>query len=166
MFKQITITTLIVGCAIFEMSGGADFKPGTHRNQGMAETKQAPIPQRPVQRVKFSGADDFEHVPFLSPVIENAAPLAAQTTSHKNPILTQASFTETAQQPTSPRQDFRIVTADRVNLRSGPGTNHDVVDTVTQGTEFILLSQSGDWSHVKAVDAETTVWIANWLISD
>lgn len=48
------------------------------------------------------------------------------------------------------QKEYQIqVTANEVNLRSGPGINYDIVDSVNQGEIFTLLDIAGDWYQVR-----------------
>lgn len=56
------------------------------------------------------------------------------------------------------------VTADGLNLRSGPGTNYRIVGTVSRGTTLEVLQRSGDWAQVRTPQG-TVAWVAGWLLS-
>jgi hypothetical protein len=51
------------------------------------------------------------------------------------------------------------VTADRLNVRSGPGTDNAVVASVVKGSILIELGRDGDWMNVKTPDG-TLGWAA------
>lgn len=59
-------------------------------------------------------------------------------------------------------EDKGIVMADNLNIRSGPGTNTDLVSTpLPKGTKVTIQKTEGEWSYVK-VDIEG--WVSNrWL---
>ena len=68
---------------------------------------------------------------------------------------------------TGPTSDIRTVKGTRVNLRSGPGTDYDVVDQLTQSTKVEILSDSGNgWVELRPVDGGPTGWIAAFLLTD
>lgn len=48
-----------------------------------------------------------------------------------------------------------VVTGQTVNLRSGPGTNYEIVGKVTQGDSLGLLGVEGNWYKVKNTDGST-----------
>ncbi len=56
-----------------------------------------------------------------------------------------------------------VVTGSHINLRSGPGTNHDVLGTVNQGDKLPILDKQGDWYKVQKSDGQAA-WIAGWLV--
>ncbi|SHK43426.1 N-acetylmuramoyl-L-alanine amidase [Desulforamulus aeronauticus] len=54
------------------------------------------------------------------------------------------------------------VTADKLNLRSGPGTHTAAVGQVYKGNQLPVLSKSGDWYQVQS--GGKSVWVASWLV--
>lgn len=56
-----------------------------------------------------------------------------------------------------------VVTGDRANVRSGPGTANDVVFQMAKGDSALLLGQSEGWVEIKTAD-EKTGWIADFLV--
>jgi len=53
------------------------------------------------------------------------------------------------------------VTADRLNVRSGPGTNYTIIGGLQQGTIVPVLGASGSWYNVK-LSTGATGYIASW----
>ncbi|WP_273484088.1 N-acetylmuramoyl-L-alanine amidase [Desulforamulus ruminis] len=51
---------------------------------------------------------------------------------------------------------------DKLNLRSGPGTQNGLVGQVNKGERLAVLSKSGDWYQVQV--AGKTAWVAGWLV--
>jgi len=52
--------------------------------------------------------------------------------------------------PSTPTQPARAeVIATSLNIRSGPGTNYDIVMPVSQGTVLNVIEQQGDWVKVR-----------------
>ncbi len=63
--------------------------------------------------------------------------------------------------------DIRTVQGSRVNMRSGPGTEYDVIDQLSQSTQVEILTDSGDgWVELRPVTGGATGWIAEFLLSD
>ncbi|MDH7577572.1 MAG: SH3 domain-containing protein [Bacillota bacterium] len=54
-----------------------------------------------------------------------------------------------------------------VNLRKGPGTNHEYLGRVERGNPacepMTVLGQAGDWYQVRLPDGRTG-WVAGWLV--
>ncbi len=62
--------------------------------------------------------------------------------------------------------DIRRVKGDRVNLRSGPGTDYDVIDQLAQATEVEVLTNNGNgWVELRLVNGNQTGWIAEFLLT-
>ncbi len=51
-----------------------------------------------------------------------------------------------------------------VNLRSGPGTNHEIVGKALPGQPLTVVGREGDWYRVRLGDG-MTAWIAAWLVT-
>lgn len=50
------------------------------------------------------------------------------------------------------------------NLRSGPGTNYDIVGRVQAGEKYAIVKKVEDWFQIKLQDG-STAYIAGWLVS-
>lgn len=57
---------------------------------------------------------------------------------------------------TKPREE-------RVNIRSGPGTDHDVIFKAIKGVPFKVLERKGNWIHLKHADGDEG-WIHKILV--
>ncbi len=49
------------------------------------------------------------------------------------------------------------------NIRSGPGTNHDIVFTVEKGVPFKVIQRKGNWVHGEHADGDSG-WIHKSLV--
>jgi N-acetylmuramoyl-L-alanine amidase len=58
--------------------------------------------------------------------------------------------------------DSGVIKGSVVNIRSGPGTNYEIVGTVYQGTEVTISQQQGDWYKITL--GNTTGWVSSSLI--
>lgn len=56
------------------------------------------------------------------------------------------------------------VTGNRVNVRTGPGTNFPVVAKVNKGDVVTIKDSAFGWYKVVLPDGNTTGWIASWLL--
>ena len=62
--------------------------------------------------------------------------------------------------------DIRAIKGSLVNMRSGPGTDYDVVDQLSQNTRVEILTDTGNgWVELRPVDGGTTGWIAEFLLT-
>ncbi len=55
-----------------------------------------------------------------------------------------------------------VITGDRVNVRSGAGTDHNAVFQLSKGETAQLISRNGDWLEIKTSKGQTG-WIAHFL---
>ncbi|WP_052360669.1 N-acetylmuramoyl-L-alanine amidase [Oceanobacillus manasiensis] len=51
------------------------------------------------------------------------------------------------------------LTGDEINIRSGPGTEHDVIGSGVSGDTYELLEEQGDWVKIKLENAEG--WVSS-----
>jgi len=58
--------------------------------------------------------------------------------------------------PTREARRLGVVTASKLNLRAGPGTQHAIGRTAPRGEELVVVGQRGDWLRLD--DAGTTRW--------
>ncbi len=56
-----------------------------------------------------------------------------------------------------------IAIKDNCNVRSGPGTNHNIVFTVERGVPFQVIKQEGEWIHIRHSDGDEG-WIHKSLV--
>ncbi|MEP1611373.1 MAG: SH3 domain-containing protein [Roseobacter sp.] len=66
----------------------------------------------------------------------------------------------------SPDPDIRTIKGTLVNMRSGPGTDYDVVDQLSQNTRVEILTNTGNgWVELRPLPGGTTGWIAEFLLT-
>ena len=74
---------------------------------------------------------------------------------------------ETAGLSTSGTADIRTVSANRVNVRGGPGTDFGVVTKLTRGDAVEILQDNGDgWVKMRTLDGGPEGWMADFLLAD
>ncbi|MBW2429851.1 MAG: SH3 domain-containing protein [Deltaproteobacteria bacterium] len=56
-----------------------------------------------------------------------------------------------------------ITKKDRCNIRSGPGTDNDILFTVEKGVPFKVIKRKGRWLHIEHVDGDKG-WIYDSLV--
>lgn len=152
MSKFIIGTFLVLGFGFYELSDGADFEPQT----------------RPLTQIAVS-TKSLEEIPFDAPVVTRAsfeptpiAPIEDTTVAlEATPDVTEAVADTPAQ------IDLRQVAGKRVNMRSGPGTDYSVVDTLNRGTQTEVIEINADgWARVRVVQSDQTGWMAERLLTD
>lgn len=91
-------------------------------------------------------------------IAETAGP---QTTS------AAAEVPETPATPAAPVADFREVAGSRVNLRSGPGTGFDRLDTLVLGTQIEVIEVNADgWARLQVLSTGQIGWMAAQFLTD
>ncbi|HAU32052.1 MAG: N-acetylmuramoyl-L-alanine amidase [Desulfotomaculum sp. 46_296] len=58
-----------------------------------------------------------------------------------------------------------VVQADQLNVRSGPGTDHEALTQVSRGMRFPILDTSSDWYKVKLPSGKTG-WVVAWYVKE
>ncbi len=58
-----------------------------------------------------------------------------------------------------------IVQADQLNVRSGPGTDHETLTQVSRGMRLSILDTSADWYKVKLPSGKTG-WVVAWYVKE
>lgn len=76
------------------------------------------------------------------------------------PVTTTTTTTTTT---TAPAPKTMVVTADVLNVRTGPGTEYDVQGSLVQGTEVVALAREGDWYRIQYKETEAYV-SADYLV--
>ena len=56
-----------------------------------------------------------------------------------------------------------ITTKNKCNVRTGPGTNHEVVFTVENGIPFLIIDRQKSWIQIKHADGDRG-WIHKSLV--
>lgn len=149
MSKFIIGTFLMLAFGFYELSGGSDFEPDV----------------RPLEQIAVS-TKSLEAVPFDAPVVTRAAVETAPLAAIEEIEVVTASL-EVAPTVAEIPADLREVAGKRVNMRSGPGTNYDVLDTLTRGmqTEVIEVNDDG-WARVRVTTTDQIGWMAERLLTN
>lgn len=62
--------------------------------------------------------------------------------------------------------DIRTVTGSRVNVRGGPGTEHNIVSRLEQGDAVEVLQDTGQgWVRMRPIDGGPEGWMADFLLT-
>ena len=194
MGKFIVISFLLLGWAFYEASGGAEFAPELRADttspedvvtpddtpdagRDVAVTRAASTEMTNIVRPVAASAPPPTPTPVIAPEpapVESAesapqataptAPRTAGTTTGVTTIAEPASFTSLSSPDTT---RLREVAGARVNMRSGPSTDYDVLDTLAQGTQAELLDLDGNgWARVQIVTTGQIGWMAARLLTD
>ncbi|SPF77726.1 SH3 domain-containing protein [Pseudoprimorskyibacter insulae] len=187
MTKYIALTFLFMGWAWYELSGGEDFEP---RVPVAAVEADAPAPE--VTRADTGAANllavKAKATPAVIPVVADAEKIRAVTQPNPNAATVLAAIDRSelenatgqrvltdAVDPTTqtiadtvfeePKPDIRYVTGNRVNMRTGPGTNYSVIARLGEGEEVLVLQEPGNgWLKLRTVETNRIGWMADFLV--
>lgn len=56
-------------------------------------------------------------------------------------------------------------TTSNLNVRTGPGQNHDAISQIHPGTRYTVLQKQGDWYQIQ-LSAQTKGWVAGWYVKE
>lgn len=165
MPRYILLSFLFMGWAFYELSGGANFSPP--ERVAVAEVKPAK-PQTAIQRAQANRAARAREkaraeaatlvaIPAVAPArIKPTLPAAAPAPKPQPAIV----------KPPAPEADLRRVVASRVNLRTGPGTDHNILATLDRGqTVEVLDTNDQGWLRLRTQPGDRVGWIAERLVS-
>lgn len=125
-----------------------------------------------VDLTQVTSANDARPVPAIE--AQNASYQdPAQTDTADSQIVMQSlivrddplTATNASLQP-EPAGDIRTVSATRVNVRGGPGTNFGVVSKLGEGDAIEVLEDNGDgWVRMRPLDGGSEGWMADFLLN-
>ena len=192
MGKFIIGTFAIMAWAFYVMSGGANFVPETRiaatdapppevtraQTSGLisitpsADAQQA-APATIEQAVAETAPRVTESADATAQPVEVAvatAPVfAGETASAGDAMTTFTSLSAPAPAGVaSPDLTvLREVAGRAVNMREGPSTSYNVIDTLPQGTQTEIIDSDGaGWVRVRVVDTGQMGWMAERLLTD
>ncbi|MBS1302183.1 SH3 domain-containing protein [Loktanella sp. SALINAS62] len=181
MGKFIIGTFAILAWAFYEMSGGADFVPQERMAAATPDVTEpvAVAPEPTTTRADTGTLSDVAAEPAPPQVQDVAAlpdvePVPAPQTAgsatdvigiDNTPVFASLSGADNA--ALAPTNPFREVAARAVNMRNGPSTSFDVIDTLPQGTQAEIMDSDGTgWVRVFIPGTGQTGWMAERLLSD
>ena len=196
MTRVILVTFGFLGWAWYELSGGSGFEPGSNGLTVLAYVEKAAIPKSErmatvstrsetvvmpeVTRTTGMGTGlaDVSNLSLVASRGDDAANKAADIASLASLVIPADEEVAVAQKPVmtpvvSPVAamassiDYRQVSGNRVNLRSGPGTSFDVVTKLVLGDEVEVLQEDGTgWVKLRTLRGSDIGWIsANFLVA-
>lgn len=192
MWRFILVTFGFLGWSFYELSDGADFVPeiaavSTETNTQIAsKTPSRPaatsaqkinsitnvsVPTTATSKAHFVSLRQNQVAP--KPSAGTNVTLASVSQTRPSAQLGQdlnkarrLTHPETTAQPKPGLLDIRNVKKNRVNMRSGPGTQYGVAAKLSKGTEVEILSNLGNgWLELRVVETGKIGWMADWLIT-
>lgn len=155
MTRFIVLTFGFLGWGYYELSGGADFVPEVATVE-ITEPAGAVVAQVVAPAVK----EDIVARAETETLMTLAAAYEPQPVEETQPDIVEVV-------PEVAVQDMRSVAAERVNMRSGPGTGYRVLDTLPRGTKAEVLEVNADgWARVLIFQTGQEGWMAERLLVD
>ncbi len=142
LLALVAAAALLAGCGLF---GGAEESP-------------TPMPTR-TPFPTFTATPAVAATPTVAPPTVAAAPADPQPAAVQ-PLTQTATLSETAlaaaPAPAAPSAATLTIASDLVNVRSGPGTEYDLVGTAATGESFSIVAKNaaGDWWEVCCVGGQ------------
>lgn len=188
MGKFIVGSFAIMAWVFYILSGGANFQPetriatmGVPQQDGSLAADVVAV----TQPVAAQPAPDLPAATKVEPAIMDAAPVSdaipvaasTQTAPAFDGTLTTAGTIEpmfTSLAAPAPAgvgspdlTALRAVAGRAVNMREGPSTSFNVIDTLPQGTQTEVIESDGTgWVRVRVVSTGQTGWMAERLLTD
>lgn len=111
-----------------------------------------------------------EPTPAIAPSAEAASVTPVTFTANDDVVLPSLIFPGNTSRASSDEvanpRDLRAISADRVNMRGGPGTGFDVVTQLERNTQVEVLQDDGSgWVKLRPVDGGPEGWIADFLLT-
>ena len=171
MPKAIVASCLFLLWAFFEASGGSDFTPSPSIAAptvvASAEAAEATGADRLIGILGVEGAQAAAADPALmaapaDPFPVQVATLTDEEFDERTGLLAAMSLDLRLEDVRQLSGEMRLVSGDRVNMRSGPGTGYGVIGSFPEGTQAMLLETDGNWGRV--VIEGTEGWMSTRLL--
>ena len=179
--KFILAAFLILGWSFHELSGGVDFVP-EERVAEVEPVVDAPVElagvepidlvkDAPVAEVVVSRADQADILNLSTgALLQPAVSIAEEVAPQPEAAVVLAAVTDEIEGEVVVEEaqelDIRYVSGARVNMRTGPGTNFAVLDTLDGGTEAEVLEvDDAGWARIHIAETGAIGWMAERLLS-
>ena len=95
------------------------------------------------------------------------APVKFGTAVDNEPVVTEAAAASTPLAIEVSNAILRSVSGSRVNVRGGPGTDFNVVASLSRGDQVEVINDPGNgWVQMRPVSGGPTGWMADFLLTD
>lgn len=180
MARFIIATFLLLGWGFYELSGGADFTPPQAEARPLnallkevaeeeeARTLVARGDQSPSNaQIIGQGTLREENAPVVT--LAGLSTSLTETSTTLDEALGEAEAkleTEEPVETVASAIDWRVVSGTRVNMRNGPGTNHQVLDQLVQGDQAEVLQDPGNgWLKIRVAKNGSIGWMSGSLLT-
>lgn len=183
MIRIMLVTFLFLGWAFYELSGGSEFEapevasvttleqfdvadlPAEEPSAIRARVTPQPdiaITDQPATGVDArENADENANEDAVAQAADTAVETAVTEVSLNVPGSTELGAPQETNANDPVNGDLRRITGNRVNMRSGPGTNYPVVTQLRRDQVVELLQDPGSgWVKLRAEDGGSVGWMA------
>ncbi len=178
MTRMIVLTFGFLGWALFEMSGGAAFEPGSNSLKVLAsvDAETLPATSAPLaepEPTHVAARADTTGTPLTTvaqavavdvTLADDTAPAIVAEEEKLAALTGTAVLTDVTPEPVAvlvPQIDYRQVSGSKVNLRNGPGTNFSVVTQLRRGDEVEVLRDDGlGWVKLRSLEGNRIGWMS------
>ena len=173
MNKFIAFSFLVLGVGFYELSGGSEFTPEVREASApqvaRAQTLEtvAPTLAEPTNVTQAEATPEQRDVQLASFRADKPAAALPKIDLSKFDALAEPE-PEVVQDVATGfvGTDIRLITGNRVNMRSGPGTSYDVVAQAILGDEAEVIFDDGSgWVQLRLAGGQTG-WMADFLLSN
>lgn len=169
MPKFITATSLVLFAAFYQLSGGTEFEP-QERNVAEAQSPFAIESNSLMFNTPENAGDDV-----VVRVGYTVTPAPSAPASNGESMIQNASLSTEIAGSAEPgintnlledTMDIRLVSGDWVNMRSGPGTTYEVLNTLPSGTVTELIDTDGNWAKLRVNETGEIGWMSLNLLTE
>lgn len=155
--SMVLVCTCLTGCFEFSFPSMGERDPVAVQPPLFSDADTTPETPQDSQPAQTPSTNPTETVPLPTQPAETIPPVETQP----QPTETQPQPTETQPKPTEPKPTepafkptgnvtgYGVVLATTLNVRSGPGTDYDVLTTLPQYSRVTFYSKNGNWIQVE-----------------
>ncbi|WP_372834760.1 SH3 domain-containing protein [Puniceibacterium confluentis] len=185
MSRFVILSFAFMGLGFYELSGGADFQPGSNTTakalgissaeasvpEKVARADTSSVPLTGVARARFGdGIANTKPTPGVMLATLEVPTVARQAVEPARAQAVPGAAEAEAEPATTPlaekMPDIRKVDGSRVNVRFGPGTNYSIVTKLGRGDEVEVLQNNGEgWLKLRVVESNRIGWMADFLVT-
>lgn len=173
----ILLLALIMGVFVGQTVTAGGVTPGSQSDplvtKAFVETtfnSQLSRLEQQVAQLQTEANNLRQQVAYLEGKAGVKAPIQPEQPNNQPPPGTQIVSQPQVQKPEVtpiPKQRVAYVkesnSSNTVNVRSGTGTNFDIIAKVSKGSKMIILDEKNDWYRVKLEEGKLG-WVANYVV--
>lgn len=148
----VLVCSCLTGCFEFSFPSMGDRDPVAVQPPLFAPEDDQPVVPQDSQPAQVPSVNPTETIPLPTQPVETIPPVETEpepTETQPKPTETEPEPTEPAFKPTGNVTGHGVVLATTLNVRSGPGTNYDVLTTLPQYSRVTFYAKDGNWIQVE-----------------